>query len=312
MHVAKYHAGGGLGNLYAHYERENNEERNYSNQDIDKSRTEQNYNLAPVHEEGLYEFTKNRVNELGVVRKTQVWSADWVVTAPCEIKEDGTKCQEFFDKAYQFMETRYGAENTVSAYVHMDETTPHMHYCFVPVQKENVCSLDKATGTLNSETREKLCAKEVLNRRELRTIHKDIQAYMDRELDYKVSVTTGKTSLKGNVSLKELKEQKVIAEQNESLKTAQKALLRQYEMIKRSSKQLHEETEKQAHMAEEIANSLQNEILNKLDQYDAFHVIPKGREITEQLYGFVKASEETVERTDRLLEKTYETDDLEF
>lgn len=312
MHVAKYHAGGGLGNLYAHYGRENNEERNYSNQEIDKSRTGQNYNLAPAHGEGLYEFTKNRVNELGVIRKTQVWSADWVVTAPNEVKEDGAKCREFFEKAYSFMESRYGAENTVSAYVHMDETTPHMHYCFVPARKENICSFDAATGTLKSGTKEKLCAKEVLDRKELRSIHKDIQAYMDRELEYHVSVTTGETALKGNVSLKELKQQKTLAEQNEALKTAQETLLRQYGMMKRTSKHLHEEMEKQTKIAEEIANSLQGEIISKLDQYDAVHAIPKGGEIKEQLYGSVKESLETIKRTDKLLEDIYETDDLDF
>ncbi|WP_250637226.1 plasmid recombination protein [Weissella cibaria] len=31
------------------------------------------------------------------------------------------------------MNDRYGQENAVAAVVHYDETTPHLHYAFVPV-----------------------------------------------------------------------------------------------------------------------------------------------------------------------------------
>ena len=33
------------------------------------------------------------------------------------------------------MNERYGKENVISAYVHFDEVTPHMHY-FVPVVED--------------------------------------------------------------------------------------------------------------------------------------------------------------------------------
>ena len=55
-----------------------------------------------------------------------------VVTAPKDLPEQEHKA--FFQASYDFLQQRYGRENVVSAYVHMDEVTPHMHFAFVPVK----------------------------------------------------------------------------------------------------------------------------------------------------------------------------------
>ena len=55
----------------------------------------------------------------------------WVVTVPKDVPE--AEYEKFFHATYDFLEKRYGRENVVSAYVHMDEITPHMHFAFVPV-----------------------------------------------------------------------------------------------------------------------------------------------------------------------------------
>lgn len=34
------------------------------------------------------------------------------------------------------MANRYGKENVVSAYVHLDETAPHIHFSFIPITKD--------------------------------------------------------------------------------------------------------------------------------------------------------------------------------
>ena len=39
----------------------------------------------------------------------------------------------FFEETYAFLSERYGAQNVISAYVHLDERSPHMHFAFVPV-----------------------------------------------------------------------------------------------------------------------------------------------------------------------------------
>ena len=55
-----------------------------------------------------------------------------------------------------------GRENIVSAVVHMDEKTPHLHLTFVPLTKDN-----------------RLCAKEIIgNRANLTKWQDDFHAYM--------------------------------------------------------------------------------------------------------------------------------------
>lgn len=46
---------------------------------------------------------------------------------------DRERSRQFFQDAYDFLAERYGRENVISATVHLDEATPHMHFNFVPV-----------------------------------------------------------------------------------------------------------------------------------------------------------------------------------
>ena len=77
---------------------------------------------------------------------------DWVITLPDDVPPE--KAREFFESVYEFNSERYGTENVISAWVHMDESTPHMHFAFVPV-------------VIDDDGSERLCAKEVINRGEL-------------------------------------------------------------------------------------------------------------------------------------------------
>lgn len=86
-------------------------------------------------------------------------------------KEAFTEEQErcFFQSAYDFMVKKYREENVISAWVHKDEAgQAHMHFAFIPI------CIDKKKGI------EKVSAKEVLTRDELRSIHKDMSKYMER------------------------------------------------------------------------------------------------------------------------------------
>jgi hypothetical protein len=58
--------------------------------------------------------------------------------------------REFFERAVTFMCGEVGIANIISAVVHMDETTPHMHLSFCPITE------DKKNGGM------KLCAKDIL------------------------------------------------------------------------------------------------------------------------------------------------------
>jgi len=54
--------------------------------------------------------------------------------------------REFFERAYSFIAERIGEQNIFSAIVHMDEYTPHMHLCFVPLTRDNRLAAKEVLG----------------------------------------------------------------------------------------------------------------------------------------------------------------------
>lgn len=190
------------GNILVHCDR-SDPNRTYKNQEIDHSKTYLNYNLAPEHK-GMtdYEFMKKRCEEFKILKRKDVnWLVSWVITMPADYT--GNKAL-FFREAYNFMENRYGKDNVVSAYVHLDETSPHMHFCFVPV------IFDK------KKQEYKVNAKQCINKVELKQIHPEMQEYLENKLQTKVNILNGATA-EGNKTIDQLKKeekikQKVISE----------------------------------------------------------------------------------------------------
>ena len=155
-HVEKY-TSGAASLMLKHYERAPVEHR--GNENINPKLTELNYNLAfenqPMPQAA---FVTQRLKGVRMQKRADVnVLCDWVITQPQELPAD--KSRAFFEAAYAFLRDRYGERNVVSAYVHMDEVTPHMHFAFLPVVADQ-----KRGG-------EKLCAKEVINRKELQMFH---------------------------------------------------------------------------------------------------------------------------------------------
>ena len=166
--------------------------RTYKNQKIDNSKTYLNYNLAPKHEETDYEFMKKRCEDLKILKRKDVnWLVSWVVTLPTDYAGDE---KVFFQETYNFLENRYGKENVVSAYVHLDETSPHIHFCFVPVIFDN------------KKQQFKVNAKKCIDKNELKYIHPQIQEYLEKKLQTKVSILNGAT-IEGNKTIEQLKKE---------------------------------------------------------------------------------------------------------
>ena len=192
------------GNILVHCDR-SDPNRTYKNQEIDHSKTYLNYNLAPEHK-GMtdYEFMKKRCEEFKILKRKDVnWLVSWVITMPADYT--GNKAL-FFREAYNFMENRYGKDNVVSAYVHLDETSPHMHFCFVPV------IFDK------KKQEYKVNAKQCINKVELKQIHPEMQEYLENKLQTKVNILNGATA-EGNKTIDQLKkEEKINKEKNICLK----------------------------------------------------------------------------------------------
>lgn len=137
--------GGAAKAIAAHNER--TKEAYASNPDIDKSRTVQNYHLiAPRWSYG--QEIRHRISMAGCrVRRDSVKFVETLITTSPEFaKAHESEMPEYFERALGFLKERVGEENIFSAVVHMDEKTPHLHLCFVPLTKDNRLSAKEILG----------------------------------------------------------------------------------------------------------------------------------------------------------------------
>lgn len=187
-HIAKYKASA-VGKLCAHYNRwQGIDNSNVSRENIDKSRTHLNYTLGVYEKDGKrfigkvrgsasWATVKGRIDAVNArakaegkraTRKDAVVMADMVVTLPPNVpSEDAYK---FFWNSYQYIADRVGRGNLMGGYVHMDETTPHMHVPFTPI-------LD---GRFNYK---KMC-----DRKFYQTFHKGLGDRLEQKMGYRPEV----------------------------------------------------------------------------------------------------------------------------
>ena len=213
-HVAKYNQSA-VGHMLKHYSRESNA----TNESIDPTRTPLNYNLAPPHPNQTdYEFLQERLKQVKVQKRKDVnLMCDWIVTAPKDLPKE--EHAAFFKAAYEFLEGKYGKANTISAWVHADEVTPHLHYCFCPIVK----SINKKT----QQPIEKVSAKELLTREELQRFHPELQTHIERALGHHVSILNDATK-EGNRAIQELKRESAL-ERLENAERQASAIINQAE-----------------------------------------------------------------------------------
>ena len=76
-----------------------------------------------------------------------------ITTSPEFAKAHESEMPEYFERALGFLKERVGEENIFSAVVHMDEKTPHLHLCFVPLTKDNRLSAKEILGNKKSMIR---------------------------------------------------------------------------------------------------------------------------------------------------------------
>lgn len=140
VRVQKFSAGSVKG-IEMHDRRE--KDHSNTNPDIDYTKSENNYDLHSAQHNNFRRAVNERISQLDLpkaVRKDAVVMAQVLVTSDSvffdnlEYQDNITK--DFFTKAYDFLADRYGRENVISATVHMDERTPHMHFNFVPVTSD--------------------------------------------------------------------------------------------------------------------------------------------------------------------------------
>lgn len=187
-HIAKYKASA-VGKLCAHYNRwQGIDNPNVSRENIDKSRTHLNYTLGVYEKDGKrfigkvrgsasWATVKGRIDAVNArakaegkraTRKDAVVMADVVVTLPENVRKGDEG--KFFWYSCQYIADRVGRGNLMGGYVHMDETTPHMHVAFTPI-------LD---GRFNYK---KMC-----DRKFYQTFHKGLGDRLEQKMGYRPEV----------------------------------------------------------------------------------------------------------------------------
>ena len=86
------------------------------------------------------------------VRSDAVYLATFVLGASPEFFKVSTpeKQRAFFRDCVRFIQGKYGEENVLSAIVHMDETTPHLHLNLIPITNGKLCAKDLFDGKLSA------------------------------------------------------------------------------------------------------------------------------------------------------------------
>lgn len=172
------------------------ERESHSNPDIDYARSAANYELHEAASDNYAQAIQNRIDELllvKAVRKDAVHLCGLIVSSDksffTRIGKDETR--RFFAEAAACLTDFVGKENVISAMVHMDEKTPHMHFLHVPVTPD---------GRLN--------ANKIYTRQSLRKLQSGLPVYLQSKgfaIERGVEQTPG--SAKKHLDTREFKQQ---------------------------------------------------------------------------------------------------------
>ena len=145
MRFAKY-KGPEITNIEAHNERR--KEKYASNPDIDLSRSKQNFHLIEPPQRYRAE-AERQISAAGCrTRKDSVRVVEVLFTATPEFFK-GKKLPEirqYFEETLRFFVQYQSRETIISAVVHMDEKTAHMHLSFVPLTPDGRLSAKEIVG----------------------------------------------------------------------------------------------------------------------------------------------------------------------
>ena len=148
MHITK-HKNGTRGQQ-RHNERK--EGQKHRNRNIDPTRTKDNVWLTPddgrTFSERIESILEENYTGKRKVRSTAVKMCEITVQIGGDLAENGTEEEqvEALKQAFEELKETYGETNIVSAVIHVDETTPHMHFDFVPITKKGGLSAREVVG----------------------------------------------------------------------------------------------------------------------------------------------------------------------
>lgn len=177
LRFAKY-KGSEISRIEAHNER--TKEIYASNPDVDTERSKYNFHL--VKPTGKYRTeAEKQIAEAGCRTRTDsVRVVETLITASPEFFKGKKRAEvkEYFEYALKFILKHISEERILSAVIHVDEKTPHMHLSFVPITEDG-----------------RLCAKDIVGNRKKLTWWQDefwkhmVKKYPDMERGESASET---------------------------------------------------------------------------------------------------------------------------
>ena len=224
--------------IQSHNERER---ESHSNPDIDYERSAKNYELQDHTPESYINAIQNRIDDLllvKAVRKDAVHMCGLIVSSDSAFFEQLSPyhTKRFFEESKKFLTEFVGAENVISAKVHMDEKTPHMHFLHVPVTPD---------GRLN--------ANKIYTRESLKKLQTELQAYLQSKgFKLQRGVEQEPGAAKKHLNTREFKQQQ---EALHSLEKHAQSMSAELEQRQREETELQERLqsiERQAQEAEKI------------------------------------------------------------
>lgn len=198
-----------MGRLFQHNNRTEDDGVVHSNENIDLSKTHENYYLV----EGSIAKLNDRLDNLyHQDRENITIIAEAIVTIPRDVKDEDERI--FFESVLDFYRNDFGVENIINAVVHKDEVTPHIHIDIMPVKEldDEELSVAMKLRISNWETdngrecKGILCGRDVITRDYLRGMHPRLYSWVANDLGYEVEIINGATA-GGNKIVLELKNQ---------------------------------------------------------------------------------------------------------
>ncbi len=172
------------------------ERESHSNPDIDYGRSSENCEFCATFSDNYLQTIQNRIDDLllvKAVRKDAVHMCGIIISSDKAFFDhlNADETRRFFEEAAKYLTDFVGKENVISAMVHMDEKTPHMHFLHVPVTKDG-----------------RLCAKDIYTKAALKQLQDELPKHLQKcgfQIERGVEQQNG--SAKKHLDTREFKQQ---------------------------------------------------------------------------------------------------------
>ena len=270
------------------------ERHSHSNPDIRHEKSGENYEL---HEPPVRDYARavqSRIESLHLpkaVRKDAVVLCGLIVTSdrPFFAVLPPEEQRRFFEESRDFLARFVGQENVISAMIHMDEKTPHMHFLHVPVTPD---------GRLNANA--------IYTRESLRRLQSELPEHL-QQCGFRIQrgVEQKPGSKRIHLNTREFKQEKeererIAADNVKVLRHALDTLYAAHELEEHLKGRI-QEYEKQAHEAENILK--QEEELPEATLFNFKTVLAQAQRIIVKQKlalidkGIVKSQKELIEKS---------------